>query len=134
MTGGEVDLADGVADGIGDLSGTQPAGINELAFSLSAQYEFSFTESLDAYIRGDYQFEDEVQVVNNIAGVDRDTSVFNGAVGLTLNENLDLRFWGRNLTNHETFTSAFPGVVQAGTVNAYPNQPRTYGVSVRKSF
>jgi len=134
VQGGELDLLDGVADGVGDLSGTQPAGINELAVTLQAQYEFSLSNSVDAYIRGDWQYEDEVQVVNNIAGVLRDTSIFNGAVGLSLNESLDLRFWGRNLFNHETFTSAFPGVVQAGTVNAYPNQPRTYGVALRKSF
>ena len=134
VTGGELDLADGVADGVGDLSGTQPAGINELAVTLQAQYEFTLSDSIDAYVRGDWQYEDEVQVVNNIAGINRDTSVFNGAIGFTLDESLDLRFWGRNLTDHETFTSAFPGVVQAGTVNVYPNQPRTYGVSVRKSF
>jgi outer membrane receptor protein involved in Fe transport len=134
VVGGDLDLADGVADGVGDLSGTQPAGINELAVTLQAQYEFSLSDSIDAYIRGDWQYEDEVQVVNNISGVDRDTSIFNGAIGFSLNESLDLRFWGRNLTNHETFTSAFPGVVQAGTVNAYPNQPRTYGASLRKTF
>jgi len=134
VTGGEIDLADGLADGIGDLSGEQPAGINELAITLQAQYEFALSNSVDAYVRGDWQFEDEVQVVNNIEGIDRDTSVFNGALGLTLNEDLDLRFWGRNLFNHETFTSAFPGVVQAGTVNVYPNQPRTYGASLRKTF
>jgi len=134
VTGGELDLADGVADGVGDLSGQQPAGINELAITLQAQYEFALSDSIDGYIRGDWQYEDEVQVVNNIAGVLRDTSIFNAALGFTLNESLDLRFWGRNLNNHETFTSAFPGVVQAGTVNAYPNQPRTYGVSVRKNF
>jgi outer membrane receptor protein involved in Fe transport len=134
VVGGELDLADGVADGVGDLSGTQPAGINELAVTLQAQYEFALSDSIDAYIRGDWQYEDEVQVVNNIAGVLRDTSIFNGAIGFSLDESLDLRFWGRNLFNHETFTSAFPGVVQAGTVNAYPNQPRTYGVSLRKSF
>ena len=134
VVGGELDLADGVADGVGDLSGTQPAGINELAITLQAQYEFTLSDSIDAYVRGDWQYEDEVQVVNNIAGVLRDTSVFNAALGFTLDESLDIRFWGRNLTDHETFTSAFPGVVQAGTVNAYPNQPRTYGVSVRKNF
>jgi len=134
VTGGELDLEDGLADGVGDLSGERPAGINQLAFSASAQYDFQINDTLGAFIRGDYQFEDEVQVVNNIPGVNRDTSIFNGAIGLSFNESLDVRFWGRNLFNHETFTSAFPGVVQAGTVNAYPNQPRTYGVSVRKSF
>ena len=134
VVGGELDLADGVADGVGDLSGTQPAGINEISLSLSAQYEFTLSDSIDAFVRGDYQYEDEVQVVNNIAGVERDTSIFNGSLGFTYDETLDVRFWGRNIFNHETFTSAFPGVVQAGTVNAYPIQPRTYGVSVRKSF
>lgn len=134
VTGGELDLADGVADGVGDLSGAQPAGINELSLSVSAQYEFTVSDSLDAFIRGDWQYEDEVQVVDNIVGVNRDTSIFNGSLGFTYNDSLDIRFWGRNLFNHETFTSAFPGVVQAGTVNAYPNQPRTYGVSLRKNF
>ena len=134
VTGGELDLADGRADGVGDLSGAQPAGINEVSLSVSAQYAFTLTDTLDAFVRGDWQYEDEVQVVDNIVGVTRDTSIFNGAIGFTLDDSLDLRFWGRNLFNHETFTSAFPGVVQAGTVNAYPNQPRTYGVSLRKNF
>ncbi len=133
VTGGELDLLDGVADGVGDLSGAQPAGINELSLSLSAQYDFALSDTMDAFIRGDWQYEDEVQVVDNIVGVNRDTSFFNGSVGVSF-DGFDVRVWGRNLTNHETFTSAFPGVVQAGTVNAYPNQPRTYGVSLRKNF
>lgn len=133
VTGGELDLADGVEDGVGDLSGFQPAGINELALSFSAQYDFTVA-SMDAFIRGDWQYEDEIQVVDNIAGVTREVSQFNAAFGVTLDGGLDVRFWGRNLFEDEYFTSAFPGVVQAGTVNAYPNQPRTYGVSLRKNF
>lgn len=117
-----------------DLSGEKPAGINELALSVSAQYDFTLSDSIDAYVRGDWQYEDEVQIVDNIIGLNRDTSTFNGSFGFTLDDSLDVRFWGRNLFDHETFTSAFPGVVQAGTVNAYPNQPRTYGVSLRKNF
>jgi len=134
VTGGELDLADGAADGVGDLSGAQPAGINEVSLSVSAQYAFTVSDAVDAFVRGDWQYEDEVQVVDNITGVNRDTNIFNGSLGFTYNDSLDVRFWGRNLFNHETFTSAFPGVVQAGTVNAYPNQPRTYGVSLRKNF
>ena len=134
LTGSELDLADGVADGSGDLSGATPAGINELALSVSAQYDFTLSDSMDAFVRADWQFEDEVQIVDNIPGVERDTSVFNAALGVSLDNGFDVRLWGRNIFDHETFTSAFPGVVQAGTVNAYPNQPRTYGVSLRKNF
>ncbi len=117
-----------------DLSGETPAGINELSLSVSAQYDFALGDTMEAFVRGDWQYEDEVQVVDNIVGVTRDTSIFNAALGVTTESGLDIRFWGRNLFDHETFTSAFPGVVQAGSVNAYPNQPRTYGVSLRKNF
>jgi outer membrane receptor protein involved in Fe transport len=137
ITGGELDLANQApgtpGDGVGDLSGTKPAGINEVALSVSASYEMQLSDNLNAFIRGDYQYEDEVQVVGNIPGVTRETSLFNAALGFEY-DGYALRLWGRNILNDESFTSAFPGVVQAGTVNAYPNQPRTYGVALRKTF
>ena len=117
-----------------DLSGEKPAGINEIALTASATYTHQFENGMSAYIRGNYQYEDEVQIVDNIAGLTRDTQLFNGSLGFDFDNGVELRFWGRNLFNHETYTSAFPGVVQAGTVNTYPNQPRTYGVAARYSF
>jgi outer membrane receptor protein involved in Fe transport len=117
-----------------DLSGEQPAGINEVALTASATYTHQFENGMSAYIRGNYQYEDEVQIVDNIAGLTRDTQLFNGSLGFNFDNGVELRFWGRNLFNHETYTSAFPGVVQSGTINAYPNQPRTYGVAARYSF
>lgn len=134
VEGGALDLADGVEDGSGDLSGAQPGGINEVSLSFSGQYDFELTDSIEAFVRADYQYEDEVQVVDNIPGVTRDTSFVNAAMGISLENGLDVRFWGRNIFNHETLTSGFPGVVQSGTVSSYPNQPRTYGVSLRKNF
>lgn len=116
-----------------DLSGEEPAGISETSLSLAATYYFNLG-GLDAFIRGDYQYESEVQIVDNIADVDRKTSSFNGSLGFDFNNGLNVRVWGRNLFNDETYTSAFPGVVQGATINAYPNQPRTYGVSARYSF
>lgn len=121
-------------DGIGDLSGERPAGINEYSFTFSGQYEFSLTDSIDAFLRADYQYEDEIQVVDNVPGVTRDNKFLNAAVGFELDNGLAVRFWGRNLTDKETLTTAFPGVVQSGTISSYPNQPRTYGVSLRKNF
>lgn len=132
--GSDLDLADGVADGAGDISGQQPAGINEVVLIGSATYTHQFENGMSAYIRGNYQYEDEVQIVDNIPGLTRDTSLFNGSIGFDFDNGVELRFWGRNLFNHETFTSAFPGVIQAGTTNAYPNQPRTYGVAARYTF
>jgi len=141
--GSEVDLADGMADGIGDLSGEQPAGINEIALSTSATFKYDFGNGINAYLRGDYQFEDNVQVVDGIEGINRSTNIFNGALGFNFDNGLGIRFWARNITDDRSFTSAFPGVLQndvlnggpgQGTINVYPNEPRTYGASLRYNF
>jgi len=132
--GGELDRANGAVDGVGDISGQKPAGVNEIALTASATYTHFFESGKSMFVRGNYQYEDEVQIVDNIPGLTRDTSVFNGSIGFDFDNGVALRVWGNNLFNHETYTSAFPGVVQAGTVNAYPNQPRTYGVAARYSF
>lgn len=116
-----------------DLSGEQPAGISETSLSLAATYYFSLA-GVDSFLRADYQYESDVQIVDNIAGVNRETKSLNASLGFNLNNGLSLRLWGRNLTEHETYISAFPGVVQGTTVNAYPNQPRTFGVSARYAF
>ena len=120
--------------GGGDFSGLRPAGINNVSLSTSATFKYEFENGIKAFLRGDYQFEDEVQIVDNIEGLTRSTNQFNGALGFNLENGVGVRFWARNITDDRSFTSAFPGVIQAGTVNAYPNEPRTYGVSLRYDF
>lgn len=118
-----------------DLSGQQPAGIPELALTLTAQYDFTIGNN-EAYIRGDFQYEDEVQVVDNIPAsiASREVRQLNLAAGITTENGLSFTLWGRNLTDDEFLVSAFPSVAQAGSISGYRNQPRTYGVTVRKDF
>ena len=85
-------------------------------------------------MRGEYQYESDVQVVDNVPDVNREVNMVNASFGLEMNNGWSTRVWGRNIFNDEYFVSAFPGVTQSGTVYAYPNQPATYGVSVRKEF
>ena len=46
--------------------------------------------------------------------------------------------WVRNLTNDDALLATFATVAQQspspGSVSGYPNQPRTYGVTLRKTF
>ena len=51
-----------------------------------------------------------------------------------MDNGLELMLWGRNLNNDEYLTSAFPAVAQLGSFSGYPNQPRTYGLTLRKNF
>ncbi|MEO1321996.1 MAG: TonB-dependent receptor [Pseudomonadota bacterium] len=132
--GSEIDLADGVQDGSGDISGSQPAGIPETSLSFGGVYEQDLWDGVSGFLRADYQYESEVQVVDNIPGVDREIGLLNASLGLRWDNGLDVTVWGRNLNDDEYFQSAFPGVAQEGSVNGYPNAPKTYGVTVRKTF
>jgi outer membrane receptor protein involved in Fe transport len=123
------------AEGVPDLSGEQPAGIHEVSLSLSATYSFPLGSS-EAYIRGDYQYEDEVQAVDNVAAslASREVKLFNMSAGMTTPDGWDFSVWGKNLTDEDYLLTAFPTPAQEGSFNGYPNQPRTYGLRVRKNF
>jgi len=72
--------------------------------------------------------------VDNVDGVFRKVSLFNASAGLEWENGLSLTVWGRNLFNDEFYLTAFPGVIQPGTVNAYANPPRMYGATLGYKF
>ncbi|MDG1825202.1 MAG: TonB-dependent receptor [Henriciella sp.] len=125
----------------GDLSGQAPSGIPELSTSVSANYDFTLGD-MDGYVRGDWQheadsnyFDDPVnQAAIEAAGFERGYDLFNASIGLTTSNDISASFWVRNLTQEEFVTTAFPSVAQAGSLSGYPNQPRTYGITLRKEF
>ena len=120
---------------VGDLTGQQPAGISELSLSLNAQYDFTLAGN-EAFIRGDYQYEDEVQTNDNVSAEisSREVSLLNLSAGIVTENGFGVTVWGRNVTDDEFIQSAFPSVAQAGSFSGYRNEPRTYGVTLRKDF
>ena len=117
-----------------DLSGARPAGIHEFSITTSATYNHDFGDGTLGYLRADYLHESDVQVVDNIPGVNREVNTFNASAGLSFENGWGLQVFARNLFNDEYFLSAFPGVIQPGTVNGYANPPRTWGVSLSYDF
>jgi outer membrane receptor protein involved in Fe transport len=121
-----------------DLSGTKPAGIHEVSLSLSALYDFRLGNN-DAYARADYQYADKVIIVDNLppavaAIATREVGSLNMSAGMSMQSGLDLSIWARNVTDDQYMTSGFPTPAQAGSFNIYPNLPRTFGITLRKSF
>lgn len=117
-----------------DLTGTTPSGIHETSISAGATYNMEFDNGAYGYIRADYLYESEADIAANIEGLTREVGTWNASAGLTFNNGVTAQLWIRNLNNDEYFLSGFPGVVQSGTINVYPNQPRTYGASVSYEF
>ena len=58
----------------------------------------------------------------------------NTSLTLALENGVEISAFARNLFDERFITQVFDGVAQAGTVSGYPNQPRTYGGSVRFKF
>ena len=135
VRGSDEDLADGVQDGVGDLSGQEVAGVPNFAGSFGLEYRRDFMNMGEAFLRADWQYEEEVRVLDNTpANLERQVSTINASIGLNLDNGLEALLWARNLNEDEYYTSSFPTTLQSGSFSAYPNQPRTYGVTLRKRF
>lgn len=122
----------------GDLSGQTPAGIPEVATSAMATYFFDLN-GWDAFVRGDWQYESPVNhfddpVNQALIGEKKEVNTFNASTGFVTADGLGLTLWVRNIFNDEYITTAFPAVAQAGSIMGYPSAPRSYGVTLRKTF
>ena len=120
-----------------DLTGDKPAAIPEWSLSTSATFTHDFSSGYKGYLRVEYDYTSETQLTettppelstwgqNNI----------NASLGLThVEHQLEVVLWARNLTDDESLIATFPTVAQDGSYSGYPTAPRTYGVTLRKSF
>jgi outer membrane receptor protein involved in Fe transport len=138
----------------GDATGITPADIPPISstFTLTYDHEFGGGDHLIFY--GDYHYESEVQTVEGLPafitkdpvtgavlnyqpGLDaarpfkREVSDLNGSITYAMQNGLELSVWGRNLLDNRFLNVIFDSVAQSGSVSAYVNQPRTYGVAAR---
>ncbi len=118
-----------------DLSGEVPAGIHQTSLSASATYRFT-VGSFDAFVRGDFQYDDKIPTNDNLPESisSREVKNLNLSAGLSNEDGLSLSIWGRNVTDHVTLITGFPSVAQAGSFSGYRTAPRTYGLTLSKEF
>ena len=128
---------------VGDLTGQTPGGTPEITIATSATYTHEFGYSGNFLIaRVDYNHESNVNITNGLPAFGpaaetlfrREVNLVNGSLTLRMNNGIEVSAWGRNILNERFVTQVFDGVAQAGTVSGYPNQPRTYGGTVRFKF
>ena len=120
-----------------DLSGQTPAGISKWSFSTSATVTHEFGNGLNAYLRAEYDYASNAQLTETTppALSTYGTNNVNASFGLMFTEQkLEVMVWARNLTNDRQLIGTFPTVAQDGSYSGYPNQPRTFGATLRKSF
>lgn len=119
------------------MTGGTPGGIHEWSVNANATYSFNMTDATSGFLRVEYVYDSDAAVVDNVPKSLASRSSKNLNLSLGLNHEpsgVDVMLWGRNLTDHESLISAFPVPAQSGSFNGYPNQPRTYGLTLRKNF
>ena len=130
---------------VGDLSGQQVAGVPEFTIATSATYTHEFGNTGNLLIgRLDYYHESNTQILDGVPDAPdpialarnyrREVNQVNGSLTLALENGFEISGFVRNLTNQRYLSQIFPGVAQPGTISGYPNQPRTYGATVRYRF
>jgi len=130
----------------GDISGTRPAGIPEWTFVIGGQYDYELGNGDNLILNASFHHESEVQIVDGLtafyngntqaaiaaaAPFTRQVDDLSASITYAMENGLELAVWGRNLLNDRYLLSIFDSVAQNGSISGYPNEPRTWGGSVR---
>lgn len=132
-----INPATGLTPNFRNLTGEKPAGIPTWSLSTSVTLTHDFGDGLGAYLRGEFNYTSKYQLsdttppsLSTYGQKNVDASLgFTAAA-----QQLEVMLWVRNLTDHNTLIATFPTVAQTGSYSAFPNQPRTFGLTVRKRF
>lgn len=104
---------------------------------VAANLFFPLSGSVNLFIRPEINyFSDEMTDGNNEPLKLKDAyELYNLRVGLEFVDwNASLTLWGRNLSDEADYETVFDVPIQDGKLNAYPREPRTWGVTFRKDF
>ncbi len=144
-----------VGSPVGDLSGQAREGVHPISASFGAQWDKDLANGDRIILRGDYQYEGEVQINNgltNYIGTNPDgtpnyapaqleaqkyrrgVNNLNASLTYAMDMGLEFTLWGRNITDDRYITTIFPSVAQGRSVSGYLNLPATYGATVRYRF
>jgi len=141
----------------GDASGVRPSGIPEWSMTFSADWEHGFANDDKLILHADYHHESKVQILDGLPAIiqkhplngsvvsyqaaldtaklfTREVNELNASITYAMHNGLELSVWGRNITNDRYLFTIFDSPAQTGSVSGYPNQPRTYGGTVRYKF
>ncbi len=143
--------------GVGDLSGTRVAGSTPLSATIGGEYDHQFGNGDSLILRADYHYEAPFRLVEGLPNLvvrnpltgafisataaiqaaeelKQDVNDVNASITYAMDMGLEFTIWGRNLLDDRMIRQIFDSPAQIGSISGYPNQPRTYGATVRYKF
>ncbi len=96
-----------------------------------------FSDTIDGFARAEWTYVgDQMMDANNDPFKALDSyDLLSLSAGFNLKQlNTEITIWGRNVTDERYHHTNFDVPLQDGKLNAYPGEPRTYGVRLKVSF
>ncbi len=124
-------------DGSCDRSGGLLSGNPENVVVTSLRQDIPLGGDVTAFLYGEYIWFDErmTDVNNDPLKLAESYDLVNLRAGLILESwDLEVTAWGRNVANEDYTNTIADAVAQPGRMIGYFNEPRTWGVTLRKSF
>lgn len=140
----------------GDATGITPADVPPISATFSGEYDHEMGNGDHVIVRGSYHYESKVQVIEGLPAFiqrnpitqevlpggylpglaaaqpfTREVDEVDASLTYAMENGVELAVWGRNLLNDRYISTVFDSPAQSGSVSAYVNSPRTYGVSAR---
>ena len=123
--------------GFCDRSGDRLSGIPKHDAVLGLNQSFAIASGVEAFLAAEYVYRSDVMTDqnNDPLKLQESYSVINARAGISFIESdVDIIFWGRNITDTEFRYTVFDVPLQDGKLKAYPGEPATYGMSVQWNF
>ena len=120
-----------------DRSGFRVSGSPENTLILSATGSYPLSATAEGYLHADYSYRSSIMTDNNNDPLKLQDGfgLLNMRAGVMLQSlGLDIAFWARNLLDKDYHGVVFDSPLQDGRLTSYSREPRTYGVTLRKSF
>ncbi|GHD20221.1 TonB-dependent receptor [Halioglobus japonicus] len=124
-------------DGSCDISGGDLSGNAENVVVLTVNQDFTLSDTMTGFIYGEYSWVDDrmTDVNNDPVKYDGDYNLINVRAGLRYEPwDAYVTLWGRNLTDEEYTGTIADAPAQTGRFIAYYEEPRTWGLTLRKDF
>ena len=106
-------------------------------FFISLQKTFNLSANTELFLRGEYSTYSEQLTDGDLDPFTHQDSfeIANARVGVNFGRsNMSITLWGRNIADERYMIGSSDAPVQSGRMHAYPAEPATYGLTLRKGF
>jgi iron complex outermembrane receptor protein len=120
-----------------DLAGKDVPDAPDWTVSAALTYEWPLTSNLNGFGRAGayYRSSRYVMLSNEPRSLQGATTEVDASAGVKGSSGKwDVTLWGRNLTDAHYAQTMFNSVAQYGSLSGYPNDPQTFGLTMRVNF